>query len=344
MSTSNVASDASHLSRRASYGSHSRRFALPAVGLALLAIAPLIVGGYWQNTLVIALLYAVLASNWDISLGYAGVFNWAHVAIFAIGAYTAGILSSKYGVSPWLCIPAAAVVAMVAGAFVCLPVLRVKGIYVALVTFAFAELCNLFVLAESKFTGGSYGLVFIPSIKIGGYSFMQSGQIAYYYLALAVFVASTAFLLWVVRTRFGLSIVALRDYEEYAVSRGVPLARQRLMTFVVSSLFTGVTGAIYAFYLSVVSPDLFGFAILATLLAMVLVGGLGTIWGPIVGAFAMTLLTQSTTSLGPWSYLIIAALTIAVMLFYPDGIIGLLRRIPSLRMLHRFKTTPQEDG
>lgn len=329
---------------RSSHVSRLWRLALPAVCLTLLAVAPFIVGGYWQNALVVAMLYAVVASNWDITLGYAAVFNWAHAAIFVLGAYAAAILSTKCGVSPWLCLPAAALVSMLAGALVCLPVLRLKGIYVALVTFAFGELCRLLVLSQPSYTGGHYGITLIPSMRIGDYSFLRDGQIGYYYLALAVLVLSTALLLWMVRTRFGLSIMALRDYEEYAVSRGVPLARQRLLTFIVSSFFTGITGGLYAFYLSVVSPDLFGFGILATLLAMVLVGGLGTIWGPIMGAFAMTFLTQSMISLGPWSYLITAMLTVAVLLFYPEGIIGLLRQLACWRPRQRVKVAPLMDA
>lgn len=308
------------------------RLSAAAVGLIVLGVAPLITGpGYWRHVLVIALLYAVLASNWDITLGYAGVFNWAHIAIFALGAYTAGILGKNFGVSPWLCIPAASVAAMLVGALVCLPVLRVKGIYVALVTFAFGEVCRHFVLSQSDYTGGAYGLVLIPSVKIGDYSFLKDGKLAYYYLALALFVCSTVFLLRLVRSSFGLSIIALRDYEDYAVSRGVPVARQRLLTFIASSAFTGATGAVYAFYLSVVSPELFGFGYIATLLSMVLIGGIGTIWGPIIGAFLMTFVTEFMLDLGAWRFLIVAALTVLVLLFYPEGAIGGVRRVSRWR-------------
>lgn len=305
---------------------------LGLLGLVALGVAPLLTGpGYWRHVLVVALLYAVLASNWDITLGYAGVFNWAHIAIFALGAYAAGILSKNLGISPWLCIPAASAVAMIAGALVCLPVLRVKGIYVALVTFAFGEVCRHFILSQSDYTGGSYGLVLIPSVKIGNYSFLKDGKIAYYYLALALFVSSTLFLLRIVKSNFGLSIVALRDYEDYAISRGVPVARQRVLTFMVSSAFTGATGGVYAFYLGVVSPELFGFGYIATLLSMVLIGGIGTIWGPIIGAFLMTFVTEFMVDLGAWRFLIVATLTVLVLLFYPEGAIGGVRRVAEWR-------------
>lgn len=303
------------------------RLLLPIAAVALLSVAPMILPAYWVGVLLIALLYAVLASNWDLCLGYAGVFNWAHLAVFALGAYTAGVLSTKYGVSPWLCILAAAAVAMIAHALIAVPCLRVKGVYVALVTFAFAQVCYQLVLSMDDLTGGSRGMTFIPSIKIGGYSFMKDGGIGYYYLALGMFVVSTVFLYLVVRSNFGLSIRALRDYEDYAVSRGVPLARQRLLTFVLSGAFAGATGAVYTFYLSVASPELFSFSYIASLLSMVLIGGIGTLWGPIIGAFAMTFLSQAMNSLGPWNIMIVSALTVLVLLVYPAGIIGAVRQV-----------------
>lgn len=305
-------------------------------GIALLAALPWIVpGSYVRHLVIVAMLYAVLASNWDLTLGYAGVFNWAHIAFFALGAYAAGILSKSFGVSPWLGILAGAFVALVASAIVCLPVLRVKGIYVCLVTFAFGQICLHATVSMSQYTGGTQGLTLIPPITIGGYSFLQDGKIGYYYLSLLLFVVSTVYLRWLVRSTFGLSIVALRDYENYAISRGVPLARQRLLTFLASAVLTGATGGVYAFYLGVVSPDLFGFGYTATLLSMILLGGLGTIYGSLLGAAVLTFVSEFMVSLGPWRFLIISAIIVLIMLFYPQGVLSALQRLAMLPRLRR---------
>jgi branched-chain amino acid transport system permease protein len=312
-------------------------------GIVILIVFPLVnKSDYLQHLVIVALLYAVLASNWDLTLGYAGVFNWAHVAFFALGAYGAGILAKSFGVSVWVCILAGAATSVLASILVCLPVQRVKGLYIALMTFAFGELCKHVIVSFSKYTGGSQGLVLIPPITIGNYSFMQDHKIGYYYLALVLFLVSTFFLVKVVRSKFGLSIVALRDYEAYAISRGVPLARQRFLTFMLSAIFTGATGAVYGFYLGVVSPELFGFGYTGTLLSMVLLGGISTLYGPILGAFVLTFVSEFLVSLGPWRYVIVATIIIMILLFYPEGVFPGLQKL-FRRLFGHFTRKKQEE-
>ncbi|MFH1907009.1 MAG: branched-chain amino acid ABC transporter permease [Chloroflexota bacterium] len=310
-------------------------------GIALLVIAPWIISSqYIRHLIVVAMLYAVLASNWDLTLGYAGVFNFAHIAFFGLGAYSAGILSKTFGISPWICILAGGLVAVIASAAICLPVLRVRGLYVCLVTFAFGQLCLQIILSQSKYTGGSQGLVLIPPITIGSYSFLNNDKIAYYYLVLLLFIISIVYLRRLVGSYFGLSVVALRDFESYAISRGVPLARQRLLTFIASAVMTGITGAVYAFYLGVVSPDLFGFGYTVTLLSMILLGGIGTIYGSLIGAVVLTFVSEFMVSLGPWRFLIISTIIVLVMMFFPEGILSAVKRLAG--SMSKSKTSVQE--
>jgi len=291
------------------------------VSLGVLVIFPFVnPSSYMQHLVILAMLYGVLASSWDLSMGYAGIFNFGHMALFALGGYAAGVSSLHFGLSPWLGILFGALASVLGAVLVSLPVLRVKGIYVCLVTFAFGQLCLHLILGQSKYTGGSNGLVMIPPISMGGYAFNQHNNLPYYFLALVLLVCSTYFLRRVVTSHFGVSIVALRDFEDLAVSRGVAVARQRLLTMAGSAVFTGATGAVYAFYLSSVSPELFGFGYLATVLSMILLGGSSTIYGPIMGAFVLTFISEFMISFGPWRFLIIATVIILVFLFYPDGI------------------------
>ncbi len=296
-------------------------FIVAGIPIALLVIIPIMnPGEYLQHLFVLTMMYAVVASNWDLSLGYAGIFNFAHVVFFTLGAYSTAILSTKAGFPPWLCIPASALTAVLAAVIVSLPVLRVKGIYVCLVTFAFGQLCRHLILSQSEYSGGSAGIVEIPALSLGSFSFNQNGKIAYYYLILLALIASTYFLKRIVSSNFGLSIIALRDFEELAVSRGVSVSRQRILTMAASAVFTGVTGSIYASYLSAVSPELFGFSYLTIILAIVLVGGSSTIYGSIIAAFLMIFISEYLVSLGPWRFVIIALLIILTMLIFPKGL------------------------
>jgi branched-chain amino acid transport system permease protein len=293
--------------------------------LAILGLLPLFVPSpYVRHLIIIAVVYAVVASNWDLSLGYAGIFNFGHLAFFALGVYASAILSKRFGISPWAAIAAAGIAGAIAALIVSLPVLRLKGIYVVLVTFAFSQLCLQIIMSQEELTGGSMGMPLLPALEIGGHSFARDNKFGYYYAALVLLVGSTIYLHYLVRSRFGISIVALRDNEDYAISRGVSLARQRLLTLVASALFTSVAGGFFSTYVRVASPDVFGFGPLSLALSMLLLGGTNSIYGPIIGAFLITMISEAMVNLGPWRFMIISALIILVMRFYPGGIIGAL--------------------
>jgi len=296
--------------------------------IILLIILPFINRNpYIRHILILFMLYAVVASNWDLTFGYFGIFNFSHLGIFILSGYTAGILSKSYGVSPSICIIIASLFSVIIASLVSLPMLRVKGIYVCLITYAFSKILYHFVLYQKSLTGGSKGLTKIPDISFGNYCFAQNDKIAYYFLSLFLLIISTFFLNKLVKSNFGLSLLALRDYEEYAVCRGVNFGYQLVLSFAASSLFTGAAGAIMAFYLTSLSPALFGFSMLITVLTMIIVGGSSTIYGPIIGALIITIVSEFLVQLGPWRYVIISSLVLFVMRFYPNGIWPIFLRI-----------------
>ena len=298
-----------------------RRFIALGVLALLLLLVPLLTGSsYVRHLFILAFLYGVIASNWDLSQGYGGIFNFGHLAFFGLGAYTAAILSAQLGVNPWLAVLASALVPALSALLVALPVVRLRGIYVILVTFAFGQLCSQIIVSQARVTGGNQGLVGVPGLVAFGHDFGGDNKLAYYYLAFALLILSTAFLRWIIRSDTGLAIIALRDQEDYGVARGANLARTRLSTMVLSAIFTGLAGGFYSTYLGVVSPDVFSFSIVTTVLSMVLLGGLGTIYGPIIAAFVLTFLTELLVDLGPARYLIVAALTVAVLWLAPGGL------------------------
>lgn len=296
-------------------------FALPLAGAALLAVLPLFVeAGFARHLIIIAMIYAIVASNWDLTLGYGGIFNFAHLAFFGIGAYAAAILAKTAGWPPLLAIPMGGLAAVLAAVLVSLPILRLRGIYVILVTFAFSQLAVQIIVSQAHITGGSLGMTFLPGIRIGDHDFVRDGRIGYYYLTLATLIASTALLHWFVRSRTGMALVALRDQEDYARARGVSIVRTRLVTLAVSALFTGVAGGLFAIYLRVAAPNVFGFEIMALALSMLLVGGAGTINGPIAAAFLLTFVAEALVGIGAWRHVLIAAMIVLVLLRFPGGL------------------------
>lgn len=297
-----------------------------AAGIAIFLLLPRLINNpYLLHVAILGMIFAIVASNWDLTLGYAGVFNFAHIAFFGIGAYTSGILAVRFGVSPWIGIIAGVIAAVLVAAIVSVPAIRLRGIYVALLTFAFAQLALALIVSQTSFTGGISGLVGVPGLSIGDYQFREHPE-AYFYLIGAVLLVSTIFLRRVVSSDFGLSLVALRDFEEYAVSRGVPLARQRFLAFLFSAIFTGAAGALYVHYLLVASPEVFGFSLGTLFLSIILVGGAATIYGPVIAGIVLTYISEMMAPLGPIRFMVLALLIIVTMWFVPQGIWGLLSR------------------
>jgi branched-chain amino acid transport system permease protein len=309
----------------------------PRIGGVLLVLMVAIAGplvltsAVAQNLAILSILYAVVASNWDLTLGYAGIFNFAHVAFFGIGSYVAAISTLKFGIPVWWDLVLAVVVVMALGGVVSALALRLRGIYVALVTFAVTQLCVALINSQKDITGGPIGLLGVPDLQIGQFAFGSDPR-TYFYAAEFLLIASTVALRSMVKSNFGLSLIALRDFESYAVSRGVPARRQRVLAMIASSIPTSLAGCLYAHYLIVASPDVFSFSLTTLLLSMVLVGGAGTIYGPIVAAIALTVGTEELNALGNVRYMLVAVLIVLTLKFLPGGLWSLWRtRLPFWR-------------
>ena len=176
-----------------------------ALCLVLLLAAPLVLtGSYPRHLLIMSLIYAVVAASWDVSLGYGGLFNFAHLAFFGIGLYVAAILSKLVGLDPWVAIALAGVCTTATAALVSLPAIRLRGIYVVLVTFAFGQLVQQLVLSQADVTGGSQGMVMLPGLRIGTYNFARDGKLAYCYAAIGLLFITVVALRALVRSPLGI--------------------------------------------------------------------------------------------------------------------------------------------
>ncbi|MGI3168586.1 branched-chain amino acid ABC transporter permease [Pseudooceanicola sp. C21-150M6] len=301
------------------------------IALVLLALVPIVVtDSYTRHVFIVAFIYATVAVNWDLSLGLAGLFNFGHLAFFGIGVYTAAILTTSLDLSPWLAILAGGITAALAALLIALPVAKLQGIYVVLVTFAFGQLCLQIVLSQGDLTGGAEGLVRLPYLSIGDYKFIRDFKLAYYYVGLIILTLSTIAMLLVAHSPFGKSLRAVRDNPDYAAARGISVARQRVLVLVASAVCTGIAGGFYAIYLRVASPEVFGFSVATLVLSMVLIGGAGSILGPVFAALALTFATEAMAGmrgLEEARFIVVAVAMILVLRIAPSGAIDIFGRL-----------------
>jgi branched-chain amino acid transport system permease protein len=314
------------------------------VGLVVLALVPLFEkNAYTLSIFVIAFIWLVVVAGWDLITGYAGVFSFAQVAFFVIGAYASGMLAIRFSLSPWLTMPLAGLITAGVAVLIGIPCLRVKGVYVALVTYALQLVLPTFILNGSRLgTGGSAGLLGIPGLRIGSYVFSPLSQTPWYYTGLAI-AAISVYLIYfrIVKSRFGMSMAALRDAEGFAKSLGVNESRTVLGVFAFSGFFTGLIGGFYGHYTGSVSQDLLGMNYFLLLLVMLTVGGMGRFPGAILGALLFTFANEYLRVSGSARMIIIGAIVIVAIVAMPHGLIPALE---SLVAKLRRRGKPAEPG
>jgi branched-chain amino acid transport system permease protein len=325
------------------------------VFIALLLLPLVVRDNYFRHLFILTFLFATVVASWDLTLGYAGIFNFGHIAFFGIGIYTLGILTTKLGIDPWLALPISGLMAAAAALLVAAPVLRLRGIYVVLVTFAFSQLCMQLVLSQSKITGGAGGLVLIPPLKIGSFSFGSNGGLGYYYAGLLSGFVTVLVLMGIVESRLGKAARAIRDNPEYALARGVDQGRTRLIMLVISAVPCGVAGGLYCLYFRIAAPEAFGFSNSTFILSMLLVGGLSTLLGPVAAAFGIVFLSEYLErfpNIEAAKHMALAVIIILVLRFFPGGLAQafelLVRRVAAPRgrnsAISAAPTTAQEQS
>jgi branched-chain amino acid transport system permease protein len=272
-----------------------------------------------------ALIFVVLATGYNLLLGFTGLLSFGHIALFAIGAYTSAILVTTFG-APFLAgLAAAATLTGLVGVAIAIPALRIKGHYLTLLTLALGEVIRLVIRGMEGLTHGAQGFSGIPRPEIAGFSFRSA--IALYYLLLFFAVLGVAFAWRVQSTRFGRAFKSVRDSEIGAEVCGVDTAVVKVIAFAISAVFAGIAGSLYAHTMRFISPEFFSLGLTITLLAMVLLGGRGTVIGPVVGAALLVVLPEALRFVKDY-YLIVFGLTIWLCaMLLPEGLAGLLGRL-----------------
>jgi branched-chain amino acid transport system permease protein len=331
MATATVPVESSAPSRPVGLVDGRRDFVILAVATVLAIFVPFMVpNAALLGTLAVMFIWIGMNISWNVVLGYAGILSFGQLAFFAVGAYASAILSVKTGISPWLDTIGGFLAGGVAAFLVGIAVMRLRGIYVALVTLAFHQLLETLISNDySGFTGGPNGMSPVRSYIKSGDILIQSAIGYWIGLGAAVIVALAALLL--IRSPVGLAIVACRDAEHVARARGVRVTRYQLAAFVFAGAMAGFMGAVYGHYNTIVSPQVLGFGILMMLLAMIIIGGWGTVWGPVIGTIVLTVVTYYAEGWWPgYESLIGASIMVAVILFLRGGLVGTAEKVRQL--------------
>jgi branched-chain amino acid transport system permease protein len=285
------------------------------VSLVLLALLPVLVGGsYLVGVLTVAAIYGIWAVSWDFMSGLTGRENFGHSLFIGVGAYAAGFLNVQMGVGPWWSLPASMVLAMFFGLLLGFPTLRLKGPYFALAMLSAAVIMQRLMLIFWEYTGGEEGIQDItPLIK---------NHLHYYWFVLGVLGLTTWLLAWLARSRWGLILRAIKGDEATCMAAGLPITTYKIISLIISAAFAGLGGALYAHYQLQVSPQLFAVVTSITIITMVYVGGIGTIFGPVGGALLLTLMTEGLRNFGEWRLMIYSVLLILILFFLPNGVVA----------------------
>jgi branched-chain amino acid transport system permease protein len=258
--------------------------------LAALLAAPLVVGNYTLTLMVSALIAVIGAVALNILTGQAGLISLGQAGFLAVGAYTNALLLSDYHLPVWLTLPAGGIVASLISVLVGIPSLRLKGLYLAITTLAVSFIINHVILYAEFLTHGPNG-VFVTGATIFGFD-VQKGR-PLYYLACAVTVSTILAALNLSRTRIGRAWMAIRDHDVAARVMGVDLVRYKLLAFAISSFFVGIAGALMSLQLRFVNVDVFALILSIEALAIIILGGLGSVAGAVLGAIFLSMLPEA---------------------------------------------------
>ncbi len=291
-----------------------------AAALAVLAVAPAMLKTYGLYLLSLWLVYVIAAMGLNLTVGYAGLKSLCHAGFMGVGAYTVAIMM-KAGFSFWMAAPAAIVLCFVLGLVIGFPALRVQLHYLGFATLGFNLLLVLFFRNEEWLTGGTFGIQNIKRPDIFGY--VLESNTSFYYLVVVVTIVFGALLALLLRSPWGRAFAALRDNQIRAESTGVNITAYTLMSFAIGAAYAGVAGALFAPLVNFIEPAPFGISNSLLFLMMVVIGGSGRFYGPVLGAAIALLLPEYLRFLKDWYLAVFGFAAVAMMIWLPGGLLSL---------------------
>jgi branched-chain amino acid transport system permease protein len=296
------------------------------------------ISGYFITIFITIVIYAMLAHSLNIITGHAGQISLGHAAFFGIGAYTSAMLYSEAGFPFWISVPMAAAVAGIVGALLGIPCLRVRDDFLAITTMGINFVVEAIFL-YIPFFGGAMG---IGGINLPKWFGREMTKPEYFILILVVFLLLLLLDRRMGRSWIGLAWASIREDEEAAGAMGVDVVRFKVLAFILGSAIAGLAGGFYAHFLTFIMPQNFGFGQSIVILSMVVFGGIGSRWGPIVGAVILGILPEVSRPIMEYRILIYGILLLGMMRFQPGGLLGPESILPKL--FHRFVYRPGARG
>jgi branched-chain amino acid transport system permease protein len=289
---------------------------------------------YYLSILTMAGIFAIIVLGLNLLLGFAGQISLGHAALFGISAYTTAILTGTYGLPLAMGTISAVLLTALVALVVGMPVLKLKGYYLAMATLGFGLIVYIFFNEAIALTGGPSGFVGIPPLQIAGFIF--DSDLSYFYLVWVTVAVVLLISLNLIHSRVGRALMALHASDKAAQSMGINSARYKLFIFVLSALFAGIAGVLYAHYLSFVAPSSFGFHFSVQLITMVVLGGMASLWGGIAGTVFLTVMPEFLRAYENMEVIIYGLILILCMMYLPQGMAGGVCKLTAVVRLWSF--------
>jgi branched-chain amino acid transport system permease protein len=295
-------------------------YSILAAAVTIFCFLPLGMEVYAQHVMIVSLFYVMMAASWNLLAGYTGQVSFGHAAFAGIGAYTSGILAVKAGIDPWIGVALGTVLAGVIGLCVGVLCLKMGGIYLSLTTLAFSQILHIVITNEYEITRGTMGLQ-VPGLTA------EYSKITYFYIMLTAAVLILIVVYRMIQSDLGLNFRAVQNDEQAARSVGVNVVRVRITAFTVSSAMAGFAGGLYGHYLLLITPEIPSLDLQFFVLAMTVIGGMGSYPGPIIGAFVLNILSEYIRAYGEYHLLVFGLIALAMARFAPAGIVGIWQKL-----------------
>ncbi|MBM4338287.1 MAG: branched-chain amino acid ABC transporter permease [Deltaproteobacteria bacterium] len=286
--------------------------------LTLLLLPLIWSDAHFHHLMVLSGIHGILALGLTLFLGYAGQISLGHAAFFGIGAYTTAILTTRYGVPSFFAFWASALIASFFAWLIGRPLLKLKGYFLALATLGFGEIFLVLVRESPTLTGGVIGIFDIPFFSLAGFVF--DTYLKQYYLIWGVLSGLVLFSKNLIRSKMGRAFLAVAASEDGASVIGIDVARIKLGVFVIGAAFAGLAGSLFASVMSTANPETFSLNLSVLIVMMVILGGMGNLYGPIAGAIFLTFLINGLSRYQEYSLPIYGVILILLLIFFPDGI------------------------
>jgi branched-chain amino acid transport system permease protein len=302
----------------------------PSIGVLLILVAlfPFITSMYQTNIMSTALMYVMLGLGLNIVVGLGGLLHLGYVAFYAVGAYTYALLNHHFGVNFWIALPMGGLASLMFGLLLGVPVLRLRGDYLAIVTLAFGEIIRIVLENWNQFSFGPSGIANIPRPGLFGIDFsLQEATIYIYFLMVALTIFTIFIVARLKNSRLGRALEAMREDDIASEAMGIDIMKMKLTTFALGALWAGLAGVMFAAKTTFINPASFTVWESILVLCIVVLGGMGSIVGVVVGALVLVLLPEYLRAFSEYRMILFGLILVMMMIFRPGGLIKARRHV-----------------